>query len=246
MVKEKKRDKKEKVVKEKEVKEKVCEVFDVQKKGEEEKSVISCGVEKEKPATEEQIKNESKIFRNVMIVLAGLLVMFFAVLFIMNSVNNFDYRGVKFEMVKEGQLTFYKTSIPVTYQGEDADYNFYLRNHPGKLEKKVPIFGNISFRKNMILDVTTENLFCDGDWNLALENIRNLYGILDVKLIPKNDSVVYINQNDYMFITFNEANSTNITKIGENDYEINVHNCEILPAAERLMVETFVQNKNLN
>ncbi len=240
MVKKKKKD-----TKEKEIKEKVCEVFEIKKDGEE-KVVTSCGMETEKPASTEQIKKENKIFRTIIVVLAGLLIMFFAVLFIMNAVNNFEYKGVKFEMVKEGQLIFYKTSIPVLYQGEEADYNFYLRNHPGKLEKKIPITGNISFRKNLAMEVTTENLFCDGDWNLAMENIRNLYGILDIKLIAKNNSVIYLPKEDYMFLTIQIGNSTNITRTGENTYVMNVNNCEILPAAERLMLETFVANKKLN
>lgn len=238
--------KKERKIEEKETKEEVCEIFEVEKKGEEEKEIKSCGTDVEKPASEEQVKKENKIFKTVIIVLAGLLVMFFAVLFIMNSVNNFEYKGVKFEMVKEGQLIFYKTSIPVLYQGKETDYNFYLRNLPGKLEKEVPIIGNISFRKNMILDVTTEDLFCGGDWSIAMENWRNLYGILDIKLIPKNKSVTYVPNNDEMFITIQKGNSTNINKTGTNSYEMNIDNCEILPAAERLMVETFVQNKELN
>ena len=73
-------------------------------------------------------------------------------------------------------IIFYKTALPVIYNEEIVPYNFYLRNDPRKLN--VPVNGRISFKNNMVLEVTTEELFCDGDWNLAIGNIQNLYGIL--------------------------------------------------------------------
>ena len=136
--------------------------------------------------------------------------------------------------------------MPVVYQGKDTDYNFYLRNDPRKIESGVPLDGEIIFRKNMVLNVTTENLFCDGDWSLAIGNMQNLYGIMGISLLVWNESVEYLPVQDYMFVTFNEANVTEIKEKSGNSYELNVNDCEVLAVAERLMVETFLQFKELN
>jgi hypothetical protein len=135
--------------------------------------------------------------------------------------------------------------VPVIYQGQEADYDFYLRNDPRKLDNKVPIVGDIVFRKNMVLNVTTENLFCNGYWNLALSNLYDLYNIMEVDVLIWKENENYSPEKDYMFVTFNEANVSEIRK-EKNVYNLNVNNCEVLEVAERLMVETFRQFKELN
>ena len=60
--------------------------------------------------------------------------------------GKFKYENLDFQITKEGDLIFYKTSVPVVYQGKDTDYNFYLRNYPRKIESGVPLDGEIIFR----------------------------------------------------------------------------------------------------
>lgn len=225
--------------------EKVSEIFEVEKDGKE-KTIEVHAVEEEKAPSEEQIKKENKLFKNIIIVMIGFALMFFAVYMIINSMRYFEVGGVKFEIVKEGQLTLYKTSMPVMYQGNLATYNFFLRTDPRTLKAKLPIMGNISFRKNMVLDVTTQDLFCGGDWTIGLVNVQHLYDLLDINLLAKNKSISYTPESDYMFITINKGNQTEIKRISANSYEININNCEVLPAFERLMLETFIRNKELN
>ena len=227
------------------VKKEVSEIFELEKDGKE-KIIQTHAIEEEKAPSGEQIKKENKLFRNIIIVMIGFTLMFFVVYMIINSMKHFEVQGIKFEIVREGKLTFYKTSLPVMYQGNLATYNFYLRNDPRGLEKRVPLIGNITFRKNMVLDVTTEDLFCTGDWTIGLVNVQNLYDILDTNLLVKNKTMNYMPLSDYMFVTINKANQTEIRQISGYSYKINVANCEILPAFERLMLETFIRNKQLN
>ena len=228
-----------------EVKEEVSEIFEIEKDGKE-KIIETHATEIEKAPSKEQLKKETKIFRNVVIVMIGFAMMFFVVYLIINSMRYFEIQGVKFEIVKEGQLTLYKTSLPVMYQGTLTSYNFYLRNDPRTLEKKVPLVGNLTFRKNMVLDVTTEGLFCNGDWTIGLVNVQHLYDILDINLLVKNESVKYIPLSDYMFVTINKGNKTEIKQISGYSYYMDIANCEVLPAFEKLMLESFIRDKELN
>ena len=188
-------------------------------------------------------KEQQKILRNTLlfigVVFAG-FVLFFAVT---SYLNHFEYNGVKFEISKnevKGQ-TLYKTSIPVMYDGEERDYLFYLREDPRELEIKVPLNDDIVFRKNLLLDVTTENLFCEGDWNYFQLQLKNIE-IFDIKLFAKNKSLNYTPERDYMFLTINEANKTEVNNVGGNAYDANVSNCEIASVADRVLLEAIIKN----
>ncbi|MGD9275795.1 MAG: hypothetical protein PVJ67_01335 [Candidatus Pacearchaeota archaeon] len=192
-----------------------------------------------------EIEKQNKLLRNIFIVLGMIVVIvLFAYLFA-NSMKNFEYKGVGFTIVDE--IAPYRVSIPVSYgdgiTGKivDADYNIYLRNDPRDLDD-IPIKGEIIFRPNMVVGVNTENLFCDGDWVIAIGNLQKLE-VLRVNLIAKNESEikVYIPQSNYMFLNIKEANETSIVQKNDNSYDLNVADCEILKATEKLMLEAFIQ-----
>lgn len=202
----------------------------------------------EEKMSEELEKQEAKQLKTFFAVLGGILLFFFVAYLVILSLNNFTYKGADFKMVKEGDLIFYNTNFPVynVATGKKVgDYNFYFRNDPRELDKSVLMEGDIIFRKNIVFDLTTENLFCDGDWNLAMGNIAklNLFGI---NVLIKNQSQIYLPANEFMFITINQGNQTEIKQTDENSYEMNVNNCEILPAAERFMIEAITRNNELN
>ena len=97
----------------------------------------------------------------------------------------------------------------------------------------------------MVLDVTTENLFCGGDWNYFQLQMTNI-GIFEISLMIKNESLKYGPERDYMFLTINEGERTEIKEIDENSYEVNVNNCEIAPVADRLLLEAIVKYGEFN
>ena len=49
-----------------------------------------------------------------------------------------------FNVIQEGELTFYQTAFQVIYKGKLANYNIYLRNNPKELERKVPFEGELT------------------------------------------------------------------------------------------------------
>ncbi len=237
-------EKKKRVKKEKVDEQKVSEIFEIEKQGKTE-VVEAHGVEAEKAPSEEQMKKEGRVFRTVIIVMVAFALMFFVVYMLVNSMKYFEVDGVKFQIIKEGTLTFYKTSIPVLYGGKPADYNFYLREDPRELGKKVPINGTIAFRKNVVLDVTTKNLFCAGDWNYFQLQLMKL-NVFNITLLVKNNSAEYQPENNYMFMTINEGNKTEIKQTGDNLYDVNVDNCEIATIADEIMLKAFATYKKLN
>ncbi len=220
------------------VKEEVCEVFDVERNGKEQE-IKSCGIESEKDiASKEQLKKEKKTLWIILAVVLGLAAMFFAVYFIMVSQNNFEYKGVKFTIDKTDLVgkTLYKTSLPVTYNGSLANYNFYLRTDPRTFDT-MAFNGSISLLKNMVLN-TTNNLNCGGSGVIAVANVVNLYSVLGVKVI-KDENASCDLQGRYMYLNIQEANETKIVQFGPSCYDVYVNNCEILPATEKFMVETL-------
>ena len=191
-------------------------------------------------------KEQNKVLKNVLIFIGVVFAGFVIYFIILSYLNHFEYSGVKFEISKnevKGQ-TLYRTSIPIIYNGEERDYNFYLREDPRQLETKVPMPKQFVFRKNLILDVTTENLFCGGDWNYFQLQLQNL-GIFDIGLWAKNSTMKYEPAQNYMFITINEANQTEISSTGGNSYEANVSSCEIASVADRLLLEAIVKNNEM-
>ncbi|VVB83346.1 Uncharacterised protein [uncultured archaeon] len=239
MAKKKEKTTKERKNKKNSKKEEVCEIFDVEKNGKE-TEIKSCGMEEEKIESPGQVDKEKKIFLKLAIIMIGLF-LFFVAFYLMSYYSmHFDYKGVKFEVTKMGQLTLYKTSLPVTTSdGKRADYNFYLRNDPRKLEA-IQFDGQINLSPNMVLNMTN-NFNCNGDGMIAIANIQNLYNLIGTKMI-KDENATCDLEGRYMFLRIRDGNKTGIMEYGIKGgcYNIDINNCEILPATEKFMLETLI------
>jgi|WetSurMetagenome_2_1015567.scaffolds.fasta_scaffold100597_2 hypothetical protein len=234
MEKKKKEDKKE---------EKVSEIFEVEKNGKE-KIIEAHGMEKEKPESKDQLKKEKKIFLIVILTMVGFAALFAATYFISDSFNHINIEGVKFTVDKTTMpgRTLYRTSLPVTYNGSRADYNFYLRGNPTNTNK-IPFNGNLSLMKNMVINQAS-NFNCDGDGIIGIANVLKLYNILGVSVISdKNATCDSLER--YVFLNIKEGNETKIEQTGRACYEMQVKGCEILPATERFMIKTFIETNEL-
>ena len=218
-------------------KKEVKEIITIKKDGKEETKEFS-GVEKEKHANKEEIKKQGKQLRIILGVL-GVIVLLCLIFFLITyQATHFNYKGLKFKMVNEGNIIFYQIPMITQYQGSKLTYNFYLRTNPNKL-KKVPFEGEIELKNNIVLNVTTENLFCDGDWQISIGNLMNL-NVFNIE-VGKDENATCNDKANYLFVQIHEGNESKIEQYDSSCYNLYVANCEVLAVTEKFMVETFVK-----
>lgn len=193
--------------------------------------------------------NQNKVLKSVLIGFGIIFGLIFLSYIIIYNMNHFVYEGVEFEVVKfcdtKPCLIVYKTSLPITTEsGQKADYNFFLRTDPRKL-KDVPFKGELNMLPNMVIN-SQGNLTCGGDGVIAVANIVQLYDVIGTKTI-RNESFHCNPSGSYIYLNIREANETLVDEVVQTCYNINVNRCEILPATERYMLETFIKlNKILS
>lgn len=206
---------------------------------EDEKKISGCGGTQ--PSTKKEIDKQNKMLRNIFIGIGIFIFVIILVALFINSVRHFEYKGIKFEIVEEGEIIFYNTAFPMYHSmtGKHiADYNFYIRNDPRKLEK-IPFNGELALLDNLVVDMT-EDFHCDGDGIIAIANLVKLYEVIGTNVM-KDENATCDSQGRYMFIQIQERDETSIEQFGPACYKINVHDCEILESTERFMTETFVK-----
>ncbi|MEK6897844.1 MAG: hypothetical protein AABX28_00635 [Nanoarchaeota archaeon] len=224
----------------KETKEEVTEFFEVEKDGGE-KIVKAVGEEEEKTETKNQGKEENKILRNIFIIIGVLIILIFVGYLFVKSATNFEYKGVEYKIVKEGDLILYQTSFPVMYDGRKIPYNIYLRNDPRKLED-VSFNGEINLKKDMVINATGD-LNCQGYGVIAIANLAKI-GIFGVNVI-KDSNATCDESGRYMFLQIRESNESSIEQTGVSCYNLNVNNCEVLKVTEKFMTESFAKIKEV-
>ena len=189
-------------------------------------------------------KEQNKMLRNTLIILGVVIISFVFFIIVSNALKNFEYRGVKFSVVKFCDagppcLITYNTKLPVVYQGKSTDYNFFLRNDPRELEKEVPFDGEVVLRNKMDVNITF-NTACNGLETIAVENFLKLHRIAGINISNDNNKGCDLTGGK-MYLSIQESNQTSIEQFGPACYRINVKECEILKGTERFMIETFVE-----
>jgi len=193
----------------------------------------------EKKIIPNNIDTENKILRNILIFIGIFILIIIVGVLVIRTSSNFDYKGVKFDITKEGKLTLYHTSLPVLYEGKIADYNIYLRNDPRELEKKISASGPILSIEDTAVNMTGD-FNCEGDEIIALANLKNIYDLMGKKIM-KDENASCDPQGRYMYLNIQPGNETNIEMVGPNCYNINIKDCEILEGTERFIVGLLVK-----
>lgn len=201
--------------------------------------------EKEKPS------DFNKTLRNILVISAFIILIIGVSVFWNSTARGFEYQGVDYKVVEfcdsgpASCLITYNTKLPVTYEGQKANYNFYLRNDPRKLEKEVPFNGNLTLRDNLQLDITYGKT-CNGYSNIAIQNLATLIDVSGINITEEGENATCDVLGKDMFILIQEGNETSIEQIGPACYTININQCEILEGTERFMNEMFVYlNENI-
>lgn len=232
--------------------EKIEEIFEVKENGKEKIIETEKEVEKkeEKPSKKE-IKKENKILRNFVLIIGGFILMFVFIMVFRYYVDHFEVEGVKFEVIKSGQLTFYRTSLPgiindenkfemgLYEEGNKADYSIYLRTDPRVLQ-------NIEFHER-ISQIKKENVInmegdfgCNGDGTIAVANLLKLYEIIGANVI-KDETASCDEKGRYGWINIQSGEKTNLERFGPACFNINIKNCEILEGTEKFILETLIE-----
>ncbi len=226
---------------------------EIQDKIEAEKFVFEKAKEAEEAIEEKEeevipsratVQKESKLLRNTLLIL-GLVALVVAFIIILNNASKtFTVDGVTYAIVKLPG-TFYNTKIPAIINGSLTSYNFYLYDDPRIIKKTIPFNGSmkINLGEITVLNVP-DSLNCKGDGMVAAVNLANLYGL--VGKVIKDFNATCDLSGRYLYINVQEANKTGIQQTAPACYNINVNNCEILPAAERFMMETFATIRNMS
>ena len=218
-------------------KEEVCEVFEVGKEGKE-KLVKACGQEEVKVATKDQIAHQNKLLFGILLTIGLVIVGVFLVLMIFYSMNNFESKGVKYNIVQEGPIKFYHTSFPSNFvvPARTIEYNVYLRNDPREL-KYLGFEGNLRTLEMAVLD-SKENFDCEGDGVIAVANFNQVMKALGTEVI-RDPEAGCDSEGRYMFFELKSGEETKIVQTGPACYDFIIKDCEILPATERFLIETL-------
>ena len=204
-----------------------------------EKVIEDNEAEADEKVTGEQEKDMDKQLKKIFLVIGFLALIFLGVFLFINSVRHFNYKGIDFDVVKEGELILYRTALPVKHSTGTGkviltEYNFYLRNDPRKL-KDLPFDGEFSLKENLVMNFT-ENFNCDGDGVIAVANLMNLFNLLKTNVTTDEDSECDP-EGGYTFLRLQSGNETSIEQFNTNCYNLNINNCEVLEVTEKYMVE---------
>jgi len=196
-----------------------------------------------KKETSKKESTEEKIIKTVIIVCAIAILLVLIFKGISTQVRYHDYKGVQFETISdEGKMLFQHTMIDVMINGKLTPYNFYLRT-PIKALKKVPFENIEDFDLMKIMGFRMDTVFdCEGDQTIAMANLINL--VSQTGMTPVKDNNATCDERYNLFI-LEEGEKTQITEISPRCYKVEVANCEILPATEKIMAEIFVKYNQL-
>jgi len=247
----KKNTKKKSDVKKKNSGKKEKEIFEVEnKKTGKEREVVKKVGSREEHADKKELKKQEKQLKVFLWILGFVILAIFVVYFGLKMIRVNYYEDVKFETIQEGDLIFYNTMIPLYDKSGDkiADYNFYLRTNPNKLEK-IPFEGDMILLKGYTMNIT-EEFNCNGDGSITYANLMGQNEVIGIAYI-KDDKAGCSSESKYNYFEIKSGNETKIVQrqneFGEgiSCYDVYVNNCEIIPATEKIMAENFVLAQKL-
>ncbi len=217
---------------------------------------------KEETSVKEKKETSNKELYWIFGVMGGLIAVFLIATFIFNALNTFEYQGMTFTKEYLGEIPYYRYSYNSIITGSATAplrtkaVNLVIRGDPRKNE--VPINGEVIFPeklKEVFIGVNGTGITQCEQSTLAIAGLANFIGQNGFKVVGGTVDNVEARENAIRYVTcerytkdgpvfiIQKSDETSIT-VEDRCYTINVADCEILPAVEKLMVQTIVDAKN--
>jgi len=192
--------------------------------------------------SKKELEAQNKTLKNVFVGLGIFVFVIVIVALSINSIRHFEYEGVEFNVIKEGEIIFYNAVFPLYHSmtGKHiSDYNVYLRNNPKKLEKVV-FDGEVNLRPDTVINITMD-FDCDGNEMIAVGNLVQVLERFGTKVIKDPEAGCDAMGSEYVFIQIREGNETSIEQWAPTCYNFYVNDCEILEVTEKFIVDLLVK-----
>lgn len=194
----------------------------------------------------------------ILVFLGVLIIVFLIASAYFKSLNTFEYKGLTFSKQKLGEIPlFYHSYYIKTNSGELAKYNFYIRNDPRT--NNVTLIGAPSRLMSpgsvVYLSINSDGLEQCRYGPLAVGSLSSFLTDNQMKVIAGNLDFWEAGERRDLWATCEnrpgnkvieilKGNETKVT-IDGNCYKIEVANCEILEATEKLEVQSLVDAKKV-
>lgn len=185
--------------------------------------------------------------------------------------NKFEYKGMKFQKTKLGEIPYFSTSIPImdtsitngviTKESITNDYNLNLRNDPRVIEN---INTNLTPKDLKFIKVNPMYISIDPDMRKCSDTLLGLLDLsgflrqfagLDVRSATLNNNytspkVPYVDCNTKNFtsvIIVQSGDETKIEKPSKNCYVLTFKDCEVTQVSDRfitLILEGYMDDYN--
>lgn len=201
-----------------------------------------------------KIDRQIKKYLPLIIGLAVLIVIFIALYLFLQGLGKIEYQGLSFTREKIGEVLVYTYNYYIKNpEGKIIQNTLYVRNDPRK--NNVPVEGEIFYSegKTVYISVNGSGLEKCEDRMIAVatlslflksNNFKVRGGTPDREEAIENN-LTYVSCKNYPNNPVIAIKSANETKITRNDfcYTIEVANCEIQQAAEKLIVQSIIDAK---
>ena len=204
-------------------------------------------------------KRKSKEIYWVIGTMVGLVIIFLVASTIFQSLRTFNYNGLTFTKEYFGEIPIFRYSYNSIVTGSVASpksvkpINLVLRGDPR--ENNVPIDGKIEFPrgKTIYFGFNSEGLTQCPYSTLSVATFSSFIASNGFTVLGGTTNETEANETNLKYVTcekfpenpviiFKASDETLIHK--ENScYTVNVANCEILPAVEKLMVQALIEAK---
>ncbi len=205
---------------------------------------------------ETNIDKGIKRYLPLIIALVVLALVFVALYYAFAGIGKVKYEGLVFMKQKYGSLEVYTyTYKTINEDGRVAENAIYLRTDPR--ENKIPVEGEIIYPegKTVLISINATNLTECEDNAIAVATLSSFLvanglvikgGTPDKQEAEENDQN-YITCGKYpanTVISIRAADKTEITRTGLLCYNVNVANCEIMPAVEKFILQSILDSRS--